>query len=96
MKLKFKYSNTRKHKMTNIVKDIIEQEVTVDDWVAYIRPYYHNLAVGRIVKFTPKMVRVLHNGKSKASDDLGDLVRLTDVVKIDSEQIVVLRLSGKM
>ena len=83
-------------KMTNIVKDIIEQEVTVDDWVAYIRPYYHNLAVGRIVKFTPKMVRVLHNGKEKASNDIGDLVKLTDVVKIDTEQIVVLRLSGKM
>lgn len=82
--------------MTNAVKDIIDQEVTIDDWVAYIRPYYHNLAVGRIVKFTPKMVRVLHNGKSKAGGDIGDLVKLTDVVKIDSEQIIVLRLSGKM
>jgi hypothetical protein len=82
--------------MTNVVKDIIEQEVTVDDWVAYIRPYHHNLAVGRIVKFTPKMVRVLHNGKSKASNDIGDLVKITDVVKIDTEQIIVLRLAGKM
>ena len=83
--------------MTNAVKDIIDQEVTIDDWVAYIRPYYHNLAVGRIVKFTPKMVRVLHNGKNKGGGtDIGDLVKLTDVVKIDSEQIIVLRLSGKM
>lgn len=82
--------------MTTIVKDIMEQEVTVGDWVAYIRPYYHTLSVGRIVKFTPKMVRVLHKGKSVAGTDIGDLVKLTDVVKVDNEQIVVLRLSGKL
>lgn len=82
--------------MTNIVKDIMEQELAVGDWVAYIRPNHHNLAIGRIVKFTPKMVRVLHKGKSKMDMDLGDLAKITDVVKVNNEQIVVLRLSGKL
>ena len=82
--------------MTTLVKDIMEQELAVGDWVAYIRPNYHYLAVGRIVKFTPKMVRVLHKGKTRSEGDIGDLAKITDVVKVDSEQIVVLRLSGKL
>ena len=40
------------------MKDFFGQELTIGDWVAFTRPNYRDLVVGRIISFTPKKVHV--------------------------------------
>lgn len=39
--------------------DSTGREYSVDDFVSFIRPFYHDMAVGKIVRFTPKSIKVL-------------------------------------
>ena len=42
------------------MKDFFGIEVEVGDTVVFIEPRYHNLCVGKIVRFTPKGIRVTY------------------------------------
>jgi hypothetical protein len=41
------------------MKDCTGREYTVEDFVSFIRPFHHDMAVGRIIRFTPKCIKVL-------------------------------------
>lgn len=41
------------------MKDCTDREYTIGDFVSFIRPFYHDMAVGKVVRFTPKNIKVL-------------------------------------
>lgn len=41
------------------MKDCTGREYAVEDFVSFVRPSYHDIAVGRVVRFTPKNIKVL-------------------------------------
>lgn len=41
------------------MKDCTGREYAVEDFVSFIRPFYHDMAVGKIVRFTPKNIKVM-------------------------------------
>lgn len=41
------------------MKDCTGREYAVEDFVSFIRPFYHDMAVGKVVRFTPKNIKVL-------------------------------------
>jgi hypothetical protein len=41
------------------MKDCTGREYSEGDFVSFIRPFYHDMAVGKIVRFTPKSIKVL-------------------------------------
>ena len=42
------------------MKDFFGKEVEIGDTVVFIEPKYHNLILGKIMRFTPKGVRVTY------------------------------------
>lgn len=48
------------------MKDFFKQEVQIGDLVVFIEPYYHNLIHGKIVKFTPKGVKIKYTQTARA------------------------------
>lgn len=41
------------------MKDCTGREYQLDDFVSFIRPYYHDQAIGKVIRFTPKCIKVL-------------------------------------
>ena len=41
------------------MKDCTSREYAVGDFVSFIRPFHHDMAVGKVVRFTPKNIKVL-------------------------------------
>lgn len=40
------------------MKDYLDNEITVDDFIVLIEPAYRNLIIGKVVKITDKRVKV--------------------------------------
>lgn len=76
--------------MTQQRLDCMKEPLAEGDWVAYVRPYYHDLGIGKILRFTPKQMRVEPIGKTVKP---GDLVYANNTVKLDSEKIIIKILS---
>jgi len=62
------------------MKDLIGRELAINDYVALMLPGYRSLIVGRIVKFTPKKVRVAYTYQRRNEDSAIDPCEL---VKLD-------------
>lgn len=45
------------------MKDFIENELKVDDFIAFARNPYADLMIGKIVGFTPKGIRIIKRFK---------------------------------
>lgn len=43
----------------NGMKDATGREFSEGDFVSFIRPSYHDMAIGKLVRFTPKNINVL-------------------------------------
>lgn len=61
------------------MKDIMGVELQVGDVVAFNPPSYKGLIMGKIIAFTPKMVRVSYKYSSEVSTST--VVYPSDVVK---------------
>ncbi len=48
------------------MKDFFNQEVHIGDLVAFNEPYYKGLISGKIIKFTPKGVKILYTQSCRA------------------------------
>ena len=44
------------------MKDFLNRELELEDYVVFKAPYGTNLKLGKIVKFTPKQIRVEYPG----------------------------------
>lgn len=51
-------AHLQKAELINL-QDTTGRDYSVDDFVSFIRPSYHDMAVGKIVRFTPKSIKVL-------------------------------------
>lgn len=40
------------------MKDCVGNEIAIGDFVSFIRPAYHDMKIGRVVRFSPKNVKV--------------------------------------
>lgn len=70
-------------------KDYLDRDIQVDDSVIFILPHNGGLQLGRVVKLTPKNIRVAYRipyGWNKGDEYTA--VRLCkDVVKIDGPEL---------
>jgi hypothetical protein len=74
-----------------MVKDRLNQDLKLGDLVVYVRPYWHDLGVGKIVKFTPKKIRVQPHGKKYT-----DLVYSNSLVLADETRVMFALLAGNV
>lgn len=63
------------------MNDIFKQELAIGDIVAFNPPTYKGLLVGRIIAFTPKMVRVEWNTGAKYDPIRSTVLWPQDTVK---------------
>lgn len=73
------------------MKDFMGFELNVDDWVVAILPHYRELVLGRVVKLTPKKVRVEYQLNKSPQDHLYDP---TSLVKVDGSHLTIKLLKG--
>jgi hypothetical protein len=73
-----------------ILKDILDQELAVDDFVAF--PDSNTLKFGKITKLTPKMVRIVPLVKTTWRGSF--IKRPTDVMKMNPNVMMVYILSN--
>lgn len=62
-------------------RDVLGKELAVGDYVVYIVPVYHDLALGRVIGFSPKEVRIMYTDRSGKEHTLTR--RPSIVVKVD-------------
>jgi len=75
------------------MKDFVGQDLNEGDYVAFIRPLYRQLVLGKIIKLTPKKVRVEY--KPHWSDKMDDsVVDPSDVVKLEGTDALSLLLKA--
>ena len=74
-----------------MVKDRLQQDLKLGDWVVYVRPSWHDLGVGKIIKFTPKKIRVQPHGKRYT-----DLVYSDSLVLADETRVMFALLAGNV
>lgn len=73
------------------MKDFIGKDLAVDDYVVIMRPNYREFVLGKILKFTPKMVTVSFREYGKM--DTTNIVS-TSMVKVDPDDALILKLKG--
>lgn len=80
------------------MKDRIEQELAVGDPVVYVRPVWKDLGLGQIIKITPKRIRIRPYPSSERTwrKDYTDLVSSDSIMKLEGDQVMLLRLAGKI
>ncbi len=65
------------------MKDFLGQELTVGDYVMYMKQHYRELGMGKITKFTPKKVHVKWGSSEWAS-----ILQTPDqLVKVSGEEV---------
>lgn len=68
-----------------IFKDILGRELAIGDVVAFNPPTFKGIILGKVIKFTPKMIRVQYRGAW--DNDLSDTaVGSKDVIKVDGPE----------
>jgi hypothetical protein len=73
-------------KIPEFRKDRIGQELKINDVVVFNPPRYKGILLGKVIKFTPKGVRVQY----KHQDSIEDTALLeNDVVKLDSAEAIM-------
>lgn len=74
------------------MKDFVGKDLAVDDYVVITRPGYRDFVLGKIAKFTPKMVTVSFRRHYGAMDTT--TIVSTSMVKVDPDDALVLTLKG--
>ena len=73
------------------MKDFMGFELAEGDWVVAILPNYRELVLGRVIKLTPKKIRVEYQLNKHARDHLYDP---DAVVKVDGSHLTMKLLKG--
>lgn len=72
--------------------DFIGKPLAVDDYVVIMMPGYRTLVLGKILKFTPKMVTVLFKDTIGRPDTTNILP--SSVVRVEPDDALILKLKG--
>lgn len=67
-----------------MVKDFFGQELKIGDSVAFMLPYYRELTLGQITKFTTKMISLAYHHRGYMKEEM-HRVYAQDVVKAPPE-----------
>lgn len=74
------------------MKDFLNRELALDDYVIFKSPYGANLKLGRIIKFTPQQIRVEY--PSWRAGEMTSSVRYSkEVVKVEGPDLTFFLLS---
>ena len=62
------------------MEDFLKRKLNIDDSVVFIPPYSKTMTLGRVIAFSPKMVRVVYHGwrnqELESSRYPGELVKV--------------------
>lgn len=75
------------------MKDFIGNELALGDFVAFTRPGYRDLTLGKIIKFTPKKIRLSYT--SYYGSDETHAIDSTYVVKLNEQDVILFLLRKK-
>lgn len=83
----------------NIKKDIFGRPIELDQWVVFLKPRVRQLAYGKVVKLTPKNIRVEYKNKTWRSgyQEVLDtaLCYPSDIAIVNEEVIFWYKLTAK-
>ena len=76
------------------MKDFAGQVIEVGDFVAFMRPHYRELCLGKIASFTPKKVHIAFK-QWRTSPDFDDcLTDPSNLVKLETTDVLAIKLKG--
>ena len=79
-----------------MLTDTLNKPLTEGDYVIVVRKEYRGMVIGRILKFTPKQVKVLYLNNWNFSDPRPEEYLTTEVVKIEPEDVVRIKAELKV
>lgn len=77
------------------MKDIIGQEIVVGNHVAFNPPHFKGLVIGKVIRLTPKGVRIEYNHCMTRGTVECNRYR-DDVIKVDEQIMFMNKLSGNL
>jgi len=76
------------------MKDFAGQQLAVGDYVAFMRPHYRELCLGKITSFTPKKIHVAYK-RWKTSTNFEDFLSdPSNLVRLEPSDALMLILKG--
>lgn len=77
------------------MNDFAGQELSVGDYVAFMRPRYRELCLGKITSFTSKKVHVSYKEHWNTSDKLDDFLSdSSNLVRLEPTDALAIKLKG--
>ena len=84
--------------MSNTVyKDFLKRDLAIGDYVVFPAPYGNGMKLGKVIRFTPKQIRVEWTYKLRGSSMVrsNDAARYSDqCVKVEGADLTMYLLSG--
>jgi len=82
--------------MTQVFKDFLKRDLDVGDYVVFPAPYGQGLKLGKIVKFTPKNMRVAWTRKDYRGNVSNEetIRQVKECVKVEGQELTMYLLSG--
>lgn len=69
------------------MQDFLGRELQLGDFVIFKNPGYSDLTLGKVVKITPKMVRLEY--KSRYGEKDSTVINSGDTVRVDEKELTV-------
>ena len=76
------------------MKDFLNREVALDDYVIFKSPYSASLKLGKIIKFTPQFIRVEYPGW-REGEMTSTTRKSTECVKVEGPDLTFFLLSNQ-
>ena len=76
------------------MNDFVGQPLLVGDYVAFTRPHYRELCLGKVTSFTPKKVHVGYKQWKTSTDFTDFLTESTNLVRLEPTDALALILKG--
>ena len=76
------------------MKDFAGQVIEVGDFVAFMRPHYRELCLGKIAGFTTKKVHVAFKRWASSTDFDDCLTDPSNLVKLETTDVLAIKLKG--
>ena len=70
-------------------EDMLGREIRIGDYVAYSGEMRRTLSIGKIIKISEKMIRVMPTGQKTFRSRKGTLVYPKFAIKLDGSEILV-------
>ena len=83
--------------MTQVFKDFLNRNIDIGDYVVFPAPYGQGLKLGKIIKFTPKNMRVQWSRKGYRGDvTTEETIRaVKECVKVEGPDLTMYLISGE-